>query len=179
MSREAEDVERGARRVGLRSVRPACQRRSSCPINGYGLVGYHKPCMGPVGSTLLWICTIWAASAGQTCCCSQIEFNAWQARFSAISTRRAACRHAQNTTSKIVCTARVPAALPRTESTRRALRRLDGRARHVALAVFLGRAEKALKDVSIVCQGAKHLGSDSRIMTYRDLGHVSKGSVAP
>jgi len=38
-----EGVERGAWRIGLRSVRPACQRRSSYPINGSGLVGSHNP----------------------------------------------------------------------------------------------------------------------------------------
>lgn len=38
-----EGVKRGAWRIGLRSVRPACQRRSSYPINGSGLVGSHNP----------------------------------------------------------------------------------------------------------------------------------------
>jgi hypothetical protein len=51
---EQEGSGREAWRVGLRSARPACQRRSSYPIHGSGLVFIVNPALAP----LVQICTI-------------------------------------------------------------------------------------------------------------------------
>lgn len=106
-------VERGAWRIGLRSVRPARQRRSSYPIIGSGLVGYHNPALALLvhvtrdlhnlvpGLPLHGICWPEPAAAARLSSTRGRPIFAISPRRAACWTRLRICMH--NTMPAIVC----------------------------------------------------------------------------